>query len=76
MSVRIQPPPGDPAETTRMAKALLDAADDPQDVKTVTDGSGLAFLVPDQVAKKANLNIENPDEEEPGKKKSAKKGNA
>lgn len=76
MSVRIQPPPGDPAETSRIAKALLDAADDPRDVQTVTDGPGLGFIVPDEVAKKANLNEEPPVEEEPGKKKSAKKGNA
>ncbi|NMO00821.1 hypothetical protein HH308_06290 [Gordonia sp. TBRC 11910] len=34
----------------QLAKLLLDEADDPADVKTVTSGSTIAFDVPDSLA--------------------------
>lgn len=80
MTVRIYPPSGDSSEVTRIAASLLDAADNPSQVVVETGvGNGLSFLVPDEVAAKANLNLEpEPEGDAPaeGKKKSGKKGAA
>lgn len=78
MTVRIYPPSGDSSEVSRMAAALLEAAENPSQVTVETGvGNGLSFLVPDEVAAKANLNLP-PEEDTPaeGKKKSGKKGAA
>lgn len=65
MTVTVVPPHGDREETTRIATELLAAADDPQDVRIDTTGSGLVFVVPDEVAKKANVQTpEEPEESE------------
>jgi len=78
VTVRIYPPSGDSSEATRIAASLLDAADHPSQVAVETGvGNGLSFLVPDEVAAKANLNLDQEgDAPAEGKKKSGKKGAA
>lgn len=72
MSVVIRPDQ-DPDEITRVAKALLAAADDPADVRLETFGDGPVFVVTDEVAKKAVLNPEDKPKDPKPETKTSKK---
>lgn len=86
MTIRVQPPAGNSEETTRIARLLLEAAEnEPHRVHAVTDGPSVAFLVPEEVASKVLFNPETSVTDEQGdavapttdeKKKTSKKGNA
>lgn len=71
MTVAVVPPHWDLQETTRIAAELLAAADDPSDVKIDTSGS-LVFVVPEGVAKKAKIQInDEPERKRPGRSRKA-----
>jgi len=72
MSVTIRPDHTSD-EITRIAQALLAAADDPRDVRVETFGDGPVFVVPDEVAQKAKLNPETPEETKTSSSKASKK---
>lgn len=73
MSVIIRPDHY-PEEISRVAKALLAAASDPQDVRLETFGDGPVFVVPDEVAEKAQLNPQtDPKQDKAEKPKGSKK---
>lgn len=85
MTIRVQPPAGNSQETSRIARLLVEAADDPGDVVAVSDGPSLGFLVPETVAAKVKFNEDTELTDDKGdkvsadtetKKKASKKGNA
>jgi len=53
-----------PDQVSEVARALLEAADSPDDVRTDTSGKGLAFVVSDELATKAGFG-EYDDDPEP-----------
>jgi len=59
--VRIEPPV-DNDERSRVARLLLDAADDPAQIRVVTDGIGFAFEVPAEVAGRVDLVVAESDD--------------
>lgn len=73
MTVIIRPDQGDPDELSRVAAILIGAAADPREVRLETFGDGPYFVVPDEVAKKAQLNQPETEESKPEPKASKKR---
>lgn len=72
MSTEIYPDLGVTGELTRIAQILIDAADNPADVRVETRGGSTFFVVPDALADKVSLNPEKPKPTQ----KSGEKGKA
>lgn len=74
MSTVIYPDHHIEGEMTRVAQLLLDAADSPADVLVETRGGSAFFVVPDEVATKVQLNLQ--EEAETKAVEGSKKGKA